>query len=63
MGSKKCCEKLETDAAEKVIPVFREYSLFSESVKGLLRRRDASQTELEGFQDTIKAKQVRNFKK
>lgn len=58
MNSTKCCEKLETDVSEKVIPVFREYSLFSDSVKGLLRRRDASQTELEGFQETIKSKQA-----
>ena len=58
----KCCETFNLEVTNQIVPSFREYSLYTESVKNLLKRRDAHQIEHEGFGDIVRSKQV-NFDK
>jgi len=54
----KCCETFNLEVTNKIVPSFREYSLYTESVKNLLKRRDAHQIEHEGFGDIVRSKQA-----
>ena len=57
-GSKECAESLNSKLIEKIQPSFTEYGRYSDSVKRLLKRRDAAQAEVEDFQETIASKKV-----
>ena len=53
-----CCEKFSQELSEEVTPSFREYGLYCDSIKNLLKRRDAHQIEHESFGDIVQSKQV-----
>ncbi|CBY18443.1 unnamed protein product [Oikopleura dioica] len=57
-GSKECAESLNSKLIEKIQPSFTEYGRYSDSVKRLLKRRDAAQAEVEDFQETIASKKA-----
>merc|ERR1711953_832268 len=53
-----CCEKFSQELNDEVSPSFREYGLYCDSIKGLLKRRDAHQVEHESFGDIVQSKQA-----
>jgi len=57
-GSKECAESLHSKLIENIQPSFTEYGRYSDSVKRLLKRRDAAQAEVEDFQETIASKKA-----